>query len=47
MLEEFETDETINSCLRYRFGHPQLEELLESHQAVLSNLTDSRVGSKT
>ncbi|CAB3987222.1 Hypothetical predicted protein, partial [Paramuricea clavata] len=27
-----------------RFGHPQLEELLESHQAVLSNLTDSRVG---
>jgi hypothetical protein len=24
-----------------------LEELLESHQAVLSNLTDSRVGSKT
>ena len=24
---------------------PQLEELLENHQAIVSNLTDSRVGS--
>jgi hypothetical protein len=31
--------------INYRFD-PQLEELLESHQAVVSNLTDSRVGSK-
>jgi hypothetical protein len=34
----------LNQFPIYRFD-PQLEELFESHQAIVSNLTDSRVGS--